>query len=114
MNYQKIYDVIIQKSKSKNRKKLKKNQELYVYYENHHILPKCLGGTNDSENLVLLTAKEHYICHKLLTYIYQNSRGLALAFFRMVFKNGKNEISSRDFAYAKEILYKNPMSEEAE
>lgn len=113
MNYQEVYYNIIHKSKSKTREKLKRNQEAYIYYENHHILPKCLGGTNDKENLVLLTAREHYLCHKLLTYIYPNSRGLALAFFRMVFnKNGKHEISSKDFAYAKEILYKNPMSEE--
>jgi hypothetical protein len=30
-------------------------------------LPKSLGGTNDLENIVELTAREHYICHLLLT-----------------------------------------------
>lgn len=38
-----------------------------VYYEMHHIIPKSLGGTDDIHNLVLLTAKEHVICHHLLT-----------------------------------------------
>jgi hypothetical protein len=33
-----------------------------VYYESHHIIPRCMGGTEE----VLLTGKEHFICHLLL------------------------------------------------
>jgi len=40
-----------------------------TYYEKHHIIPKSLGGTANSENLVKLTAKEHFICHLLLPKI---------------------------------------------
>ena len=76
MNHQKVYDAIITKAKLENRVKLKRNQEGYVYYENHHILPKCLNGDNKKENLVLLTAREHYICHKLLTYIYKGNKSI--------------------------------------
>lgn len=36
------------------------------YYEVHHIIPKCMGGSNTSQNLVRLTAREHYVCHILL------------------------------------------------
>jgi len=36
------------------------------YSENHHILPKSLGGTDEATNLVNLTAREHFICHWLL------------------------------------------------
>jgi len=36
------------------------------YLEKHHIIPKSLGGPDNSENIVLLTFKEHYICHRLL------------------------------------------------
>jgi len=36
------------------------------YTETHHIIPQSLGGTNDKENLVELTAREHFICHWLL------------------------------------------------
>jgi len=36
------------------------------YIEKHHIIPKSLGGNNEPENLVCLTAKEHFICHLLL------------------------------------------------
>jgi len=36
------------------------------YTESHHIIPQSLGGNNDKENLVDLTAREHFICHWLL------------------------------------------------
>jgi hypothetical protein len=39
---------------------------LNCYKEKHHILPRCLGGSNDKSNLVELTAKEHFIVHMLL------------------------------------------------
>ena len=40
------------------------------YTEKHHILPKSLGGKDSAENLTNLTAREHFICHWLLTKIY--------------------------------------------
>ena len=39
-------------------------QELYS--EKHHIMPKSAGGSNKKSNLVRLTAKEHFVCHRLL------------------------------------------------
>ena len=38
-----------------------------TYTEKHHIIPRCLGGTNSHDNLVTLTAREHFVCHLLLT-----------------------------------------------
>lgn len=37
------------------------------YTETHHIIPKSLGGSDKTENLVRLTAREHFVCHWLLT-----------------------------------------------
>ena len=37
------------------------------YAEKHHIIPRSLGGDNSASNLVNLTAKEHFVCHYLLT-----------------------------------------------
>lgn len=54
------YNNIIYRARSRD---LDKN----TYTENHHIIPKSLGGKDDKSNLVKLTAKEHYICHLLLT-----------------------------------------------
>ena len=38
-----------------------------VYYEKHHIIPRSLGGSNQQDNLVRLTARAHYVVHRLLT-----------------------------------------------
>jgi len=108
MNHQKIYESIIQKAKSENRVKYNN-----IYYENHHILPRCLGGIDDKDNKVLLTAREHYVCHKLLTYIYKRNKKIANAFCRMTWdKKGNRNISSRDYAYARELKSLIPISEE--
>ena len=45
--------------------KLKTNNVGYL--ERHHIIPKSFGGNDTKDNLVKLTAKEHFICHLLLT-----------------------------------------------
>lgn len=42
MDYRKVYMKIINKAINENRKKLSKDAENYVYYEEHHILPKSL------------------------------------------------------------------------
>jgi hypothetical protein len=47
----------------------KSGRELSCYTEKHHIIPKSLGGNDDKSNIVILTAKEHYIAHLLLTKI---------------------------------------------
>ena len=59
MDYQKIYNCLIERAITDNRKKCD-----IVYYEQHHIIPKCLGGTDNTDNLVLLTAREHFIAHR--------------------------------------------------
>jgi hypothetical protein len=43
-----------------------KNRTINEYTEKHHIIPKSLKGNNSKDNLVNLTAREHFICHMLL------------------------------------------------
>jgi hypothetical protein len=69
MDYIKIYEKIIGNAEHQNRVKVKGGE----IYENHHIIPKSVGGLNNKGNLVLLTPKEHYICHRLLVEIYKNT-----------------------------------------
>jgi hypothetical protein len=38
-----------------------------TYVEKHHIVPRSLGGQENKTNLVKLTAREHFVCHLLLT-----------------------------------------------
>lgn len=69
MNYIRIYENIIDRAENQNRVKTKDGQ----MFENHHITPKSVGGLNYKGNLVLLTPKEHYICHRLLVEIYKKT-----------------------------------------
>ena len=112
MNYQKIYENIIEKAKFENRKKLIKTSSNWLYYEEHHIIPRCLNGNNDKQNKVLLTAKEHFVCHKLLTYIYSHNKSIYNAFYLMCSAGKyKYNVSSRDYAYARELFALTPISE---
>jgi hypothetical protein len=105
MNYQKIYENLVNNAILQNRVKFKKHNEEYVYYENHHIIPKCLGGEDNQNNLVLLTAREHFMCHKLLTFIYPDNVQIAQAFNIMVHGNkNKYNVSSRDYEYARNLI----------
>jgi hypothetical protein len=47
------------------------------YTERHHIIPRSLGGTDDPTNIVVLSAREHYICHLLLTKMFSHDRDKA-------------------------------------
>lgn len=72
------------------------------YFETHHILPKCMSGTNAKTNLVSLTPREHFICHLLLTKMTTNRR-LGLALTRMMGSQPKRYMpkSSKIYALAK-------------
>lgn len=83
MNYEKIYNQLIKRSREENRQKTKNN-----YYEEHHIIPKCIGGTNEKSNLVLFTAREHFVAHWILTRIYPNEPGIIFAFNSFCMKLG--------------------------
>lgn len=67
------YNNIITFSKQDNRRKLERTHPQYVYYENHHIIPRSLGGEDEDDNLVLLTPEEHYKCHELLPQFTEGS-----------------------------------------
>ena len=72
------YELLISKAKAAKRK-----WEPFKY-EEHHILPRCLGGTDSKENLVLLTIREHFKAHVLLSEAYPDNEKLAAACIRMI------------------------------
>jgi len=57
------------------------------YCELHHIIPRCLGGSDDPSNLIMLTARQHFIAHKLLIKIYPDNHLLHHAFAMMASTN---------------------------
>ena len=74
MNYQQIYNKIIENAK--NSEVYDKRFSIENYIEKHHILPKSFGGSDSHENLVNLTAREHYLCHALLMKIAKQNYSL--------------------------------------
>jgi len=79
-----------------------------VYQERHHITPKCLGGSNDKDNLIYLYAQEHYYAHKLLALENPNENGLQYAWWNMCHCGRNNEIciSSEDYEISKKRFSK--------
>ena len=65
------------------------------YFERHHIVPRCLGGLDNKDNLVLLTGREHYICHWLLWKSNKTNNSLLLAYHKMIYQ--KCEYQDRNF-----------------
>lgn len=78
MDYNKIYNNIIERAKQRQIK-----NPLNGYKEIHHVVPRSIGGTNEQSNLVELTLKEHFLCHELLTYIYPNCKEVVYALWMM-------------------------------
>jgi len=97
MNYKKIYESLIERGKTRI---------LDQYTENHHIIPRCMGGSDDQDNLVRLTPEEHYVAHQLLVKIYPENYSLAKAAAMMVSNRPSNKLYGwlrRRFAIAKSI-----------
>ena len=94
MNYQRIHDAIIERAS---------NRTLQGYREKHHVIPRCMGGVNTADNLVELTAREHFIIHKLLVEIYPDDNKIFFAYRMMaLMRHSKDNdrtyyVSSREF-----------------
>lgn len=84
-----------------------------IYTERHHIIPKSLGGNNSKNNLIKLTAREHFICHWLLTKMTTEKSKLKMMAGLWMMSTVKNEhhqrykVNSRTY----EIIRKNAAKE---
>ena len=74
MDYLKIYDKLIERARTR---------KLNIYVERHHIIPVCMNGSDDPENLVELTPEEHYVAHQLLVKIHPDNDKLVYAVHMM-------------------------------
>lgn len=90
--YTRCYNSIISRAKSR---------VLTEYSEVHHVIPKSLGGSNDLNNLVSLTAREHYICHLLLVKMTSG-----VAYQKMLYAytimSGRNIYNSKKYQFFRE------------
>jgi hypothetical protein len=64
MNYENIYARFIADRRAKEA------VAVLGYYETHHIVPRSFGGSNEPDNLIRLTAEDHFFAHLLLARIY--------------------------------------------
>jgi hypothetical protein len=72
------------------------------YHERHHVIPKCIGGGDEEENLIDLFAREHFIAHKLLALENPNNEKLAYAWNMMCnSKNGDYQITAEEYEKAR-------------
>lgn len=92
MDYQRIYNNIVRRGQ---------NRILEGYSEKHHIVPRCIGGTDDANNLVSLTPEEHYICHLLLVKIHPNNIRLVKAAMFMVSSNNNVKRTNKAYGWLK-------------
>lgn len=91
MDYRKIYGILCERGQA--------DRGLVEYVERHHIKPKCMGGVDSDDNMTMLTYREHYIAHLLLTKLYPEHRGVNYALLCMIRKQptGERIYNSRIF-----------------
>jgi hypothetical protein len=82
MDYRKHYNKLIEKGKNRMLGEA-------TYVEKHHIVPKSEGGADVEDNLVALTAREHFVAHWLLHREDVSNPKRAFAFWRMCNGQGK-------------------------
>lgn len=84
MNYQKIYDDLIERAR---------NRITEGYVERHHIIPRCMGGDDSKTNIVKLYPEEHYLVHLILCKLNEGNSKLLYAAMNMtsgsMINNGK-------------------------
>lgn len=83
--YRKWYNNLIERAR---------NRVINGYTEEHHIIPRSIGGTNEDINLVRLTAREHLIAHMLLPRFIENCEPMWRALWCMV-TMGKVRVTSK-------------------
>jgi len=71
-------------------KRAPKEKPLSYYTEGHHIVPKCMGGTN-ADGIAYLTPEEHYIAHLLLVKMYPGINSLVYAANMMTISKEDNK-----------------------
>lgn len=94
MNYQRIYDLFIADRRTKESALIESGE----YFEQHHILPRSLCGGNETDNLIALTAGDHYFAHCCLAKIHGGSQWISL-FWMAEGKNHRSRHKDRAWLF---------------
>lgn len=93
MDYESHYLRLMAKAK---RRKIE--SPLVGYKERHHVIPRCVGGGDEANNLVDLTADEHFVAHELLVKMFPEERALIFALKRMTHFSRRLRIDHADLS----------------
>lgn len=97
--YTNIYFIIVNRAKLQLKVKGKG-----AYFESHHIIPKSLGGDNNKDNKVLLTFKEHYICHRLLPKMVSKKEYVTKMNYALYMLTRSSDEQLRELSYHQRML----------
>lgn len=108
MNYETHYTNLIEKHGNISK-------PLIGYFERHHILPKCMKGKDNFNNLTYLSPRCHLLAHWLLMKAYPEVKGLKVAYTTMCSRNGvrlspvmyqlaKNAVSGNNSMVARAVV----------
>ena len=97
MNYNKHYKLLCNRAK---------NRLLNSYTESHHIIPKCMGGSDDLENLVEVTPEDHYVAHQLLVKMYPKHKGLIWAAIMMTGHPNNKRSNNKVYGWIKKKCHR--------
>jgi len=90
MNYLAIYDKLIDRARTRI---------IEVYTERHHIVPRCMGGGDEPDNIVRLTPEEHFLAHALLVKIHPSHPRLVYALTMMCRNLGGQRQNNKLYAW---------------
>lgn len=93
MNYKKVYYQLIEHARQ---------FPPTGYTEHHHIIPKSEGGSNDKENIIPLSARQHYIAHLLLAKIYNDFK----MYSAVLYMRCSSPDNKRDFKFNSRLYEK--------
>lgn len=93
MNYSRHYSLLINRAVGRT---------LEGYIEKHHVLPRCMGGSDEPENLVRLTAREHFVAHQLLVKMYPGVGKLIFAVMVMTSDPHGYRVGNRRYGWLRE------------
>ncbi len=94
MNYIKHYTLLIARAQGRI---------VDGYTEKHHIIPRCMGGTDAYDNIVRLTPEEHYLAHQLLVKIHPENHALKKSANMMCVKSVNQKRNNKVYGWIKRI-----------
>lgn len=103
MNYQNIYNNLIQRGKNRFNGASKKEARKVIpfYVERHRIVPGCMGGKYVEGNVAWLTPEEHFVAHQLLVRMYPANWKLVHGLHMMIIASNTQIRNNKEYGWIK-------------